>query len=129
MFHWNMGDINKADVATRLEILRAAAGLTQEEIAADAGYSSKSGWNNVISPDQKTIIDVQEAGRLCDHHSVTLDWIYRNSVAGMSDGIKEKIASVRRRLAAGEDLGRIRRSNRVERLRDKPTHKLGKGRR
>ena len=71
-------------IGERLEALRRAFDLTQAEFAGRAGIQQNTYSQYATG---KNLPRIEFAERICDEYGVTLDWIYRGDVSGMSVNI------------------------------------------
>lgn len=80
-----------ADVAARLKLVRRVYGVhSQRELAAMLGIKpSRFGQYEAALH----LIPVPMAIRLCDMFGVTLDWIYRGDVSGLTAAVRADLAS------------------------------------
>ncbi len=76
MPHAKMTDIGK-----RLTAARATTGLNQSDYAAKAGIAQNT-YNQYETGAKRPSVD--NAIRLCETYSLTLDWIYRGEPSGLS---------------------------------------------
>lgn len=84
---------SKADVGARLELTRHAVGLDQQTFAAEAGLKAST-YNQYETG--KNMPQLAAAHALCDQYRLSLDWIYRGEMSGLSQNVHSAIASVRR---------------------------------
>jgi len=83
----------KANIGARLELTRNAVGLDQQTFASHAGLkaSTYNQYENGINQPQ-----ISAANALCDAHRITLDWIYRGDMSGLSRTTHDAIFAVRK---------------------------------
>ena len=77
------------DIGKRLERLREAHDLTQKDWSAKHGfsYTQYNNWEKGVMR-----ITIQNAERLCDLYGLTLDWIYRGRVDGLSEYARKTLS-------------------------------------
>jgi transcriptional regulator with XRE-family HTH domain len=90
---------DRESVGARLELTRAAVGLSQAEFASAAGLKA-SAYNQQEKGNKLPGLDAAQA--LCDHYHLTLDWVYR----GDSSGLQYKLAASIHALAISRGLTR-----------------------
>lgn len=73
----------------RLAALREAHGLTQKDWA-NANRFNYTQYNNWEKGAMR--ITIQNAERLCDRYGVTLDWIYRGRLDGLSEYARKMLS-------------------------------------
>jgi transcriptional regulator with XRE-family HTH domain len=88
---------DRESVGARLRLSRDALGLTQLDFASGAGvrptaYNQQEGGTKLPG--------IEAAQALCDAYHLTLDWIYRGDVSGLS----YKMASTIHALAVSRGL-------------------------
>jgi hypothetical protein len=74
------------NVAVRLRAVMTAFGIQTKKAMGEICGASESSVGNWISGDRAkggNLPKVQEMSRLCDRTGLTLDWIYRGSMATM----------------------------------------------
>lgn len=82
----------KGAVAERLRITRDALGLKQGAFGQAADIKRNT-YNQYETG--KNLISLDEAHKLCDAHSLTLDWIYRGDASGLRYDLAEAIKAIR----------------------------------
>ena len=87
------GEASRKQVAERLKIARDALGMTQVKFADLAGVSPQA-YNNWERGRQRP--DLDQAIALCRAHGVTLDWIYRGTLAGLRYEVHDAAAKALR---------------------------------
>lgn len=82
-------DAQYRPIGERLERLREAHGLNQKEWAAKHrfNYTQYNNWEKGAMR-----ITIQNAERLCDLYGLTLDWIYRGRVDGLSEYARKMVS-------------------------------------
>lgn len=82
----------KIAVGERLRLTREALGLAQKEFADRAGLEANT-YNQYERG--KNMPNLDAAHALCDHHRLTLDWIYRGDNSGLSYQLADAIKALR----------------------------------
>ena len=82
----------KASVGERLRLTREALGLQQNEFAERARIATNS-YNQYERG--KNMPNLPAAHALCDHHNLTLDWIYRGDASGLKYQLADAIKALR----------------------------------
>lgn len=75
---------SRDDIAERLRAFQDALGISAAEISRETGISTTA-WSNFTSPNQNRKITLQQAFKLKDAYSLTLEYIY--------DGDKSRLPS------------------------------------
>jgi len=83
---------SKAGVGERLRITREALGLPQKEFADRAGLAANT-YNQYEQGRNMPSLDAAQS--LCDHHNLTLDWIYRGDPSGLRYQLADAIKAIR----------------------------------
>lgn len=86
---------NRNQIIARLRAIADAEGITDAELCKRIGVRTST-WANFVSKNEKRIITLEVAVKLCDEFSVTLDWIYR----GKTRGIPSEILVAERQMVA-----------------------------
>lgn len=77
------------DIGRRLQAIRCAESrLSQRDWAEQHGFGA-SQWNNWEKGIRRITVD--EADRLCALYGLTLDFIYRGNLSGISENIKNRL--------------------------------------
>lgn len=84
---------SKAAVGARLELTRQTLGMDQATFAAGAGLNAST-YNQYETGTNLPQLD--KALALCDTYRITLDWIYRGEMNGLSQQVHSALASLRR---------------------------------
>ena len=88
------GQKSYKEIAARLSTLRKGfSDLNQKEWAAKNGFNETQyyNWENGTRR-----IPIDAASRLCDHYGLTLDWIYRGRMDGLSETARNVALSMPR---------------------------------
>lgn len=83
---------DRTAVGRRLELTRQALGFDQQTFAREAGLKAST-YNQYETG--KNMPQIVAAHALCDRYRLSLDWIYRGEMDGLSQRIHSAIASVR----------------------------------
>lgn len=79
-------------IGERLKMLRDAHGETQKSWASRHGFNYTQ-YNNWEKGAMR--ITIQNAEKLCDLYGLTLDWIYRGRLDGLSEYARKVLSSQR----------------------------------
>lgn len=80
------------EIAHRLRITREALGFTQLEFAGRAGIAGNT-YNQYEKG--KKLPSIKNAVALCEAHSLTLDWIFRNDPGNLPYRLADAIKAIR----------------------------------
>lgn len=82
-----------ADIAERLEIIRQGfSELSKKDWAAKNGFNQTQ-YQNWSSGERRITVDA--AQRLCDDYGLSLDFIYRGRIDGLSETVRKIVLSAR----------------------------------
>jgi transcriptional regulator with XRE-family HTH domain len=81
------------DVARRLRWTRQCLGLDQQEFGKKAGLA-QSRYNMFETGRRRLSLDA--ALLLCEHYTLTLDWLFRGDPSGLQYRLAEQIKQVRK---------------------------------
>ena len=84
---------DKAAIGERLRLTREALGLSQIEFAYRADIAANT-YNQYESG--KNFPQLDYAHRLCDHHGLTLDWIYRGDLSNLRYQLADAIRALKK---------------------------------
>jgi transcriptional regulator with XRE-family HTH domain len=83
--------LSTPEIAKRLKLTRLALGYTQPMMSVLAGLSTEAqAWSNYEQGVRRISIDV--AQKLHTKLGITLHWIYRGEMSGLSEDLAAKIA-------------------------------------
>jgi hypothetical protein len=90
---WDDADIEKRPIAARLIVTRLALGFGRKKktLYANGAGIPPNLYGLYEKFDDKRIVTIGQAIRLCDTYSLTLDWIYRGVLPGLSSDLQDKI--------------------------------------
>lgn len=80
-------------IGERLELVRAAMGKNQKAFANAAGVACSTYSQYKTGTSSPAL---EEAHKLCDHWGITLDWIYRGDMRGLSPDLIAAIEAMQR---------------------------------
>lgn len=83
---------SRVAIGERLRLTREALGLQQNEFAERAGLATNT-YNQYERGKNTPNLDAAHA--LCDHHALTLDWIYRGDASGLRYHLAHAIKALR----------------------------------
>lgn len=76
------------EIATRLMITRDILGLSQKEISEQLNLASPVRWGHWERG--RNMPDPEAISNLCDRYGITMDWIYRGDISGLTYSFVEK---------------------------------------
>ena len=79
---------SRDETARRIDLTREALDITVRDITEETGIS-KSSWNNYVKGRSRP--NVEDAIRFSVRYGVTLDWLYRGDLSGVSYKVATKI--------------------------------------
>jgi transcriptional regulator with XRE-family HTH domain len=82
---------SKAAIGHRLQLTRQALGLNQTGFCARAGVA-RTAYTQYESGDKRP--SIESANSLCDAYDLTLDWIYRGEMAGLTYELANAIKAI-----------------------------------